>query len=318
MGKSSVTISSKKSLKKSLSNISRKQPSPPPTPVVKQTVQPLDDVVFLDKSTIKLDRQIYSRKGFTQTVGIEFEEFQKKEDTFSVTQFFQLYDALFFDIPRLGVESHNAIKRRSNEFLRGYNAVDPQDLIIDGLNDKVLELEQQILLAGQSDPEHPFFRNGTLVAETLNGSNSGKFFYMDKGYKRKVNYTSDFYKTLLKVLGYGETADYPTASQSILSQIKTGPNLGEGNFEQSTYIEEGELLVGVNVTDDTKSATINKLRTEVKSLNQTIEDLQDQITEITTGPITQGGNGEDLGGSIDGDPDLGGSFGGFFGNNGPI
>ena len=135
-----------------------------------QVTAPLDPVEIIDKSTIKLNREIYSRKGFNQTVGIDFEEFSKKEDTFSVTQFFQLYNALFFDIPRIGVESHNTIKRRSSEFIRGFSADnDPKDDTIDNLNDKILELEQQLLLANQTDPEHPFFRNGSLVAESVDG-----------------------------------------------------------------------------------------------------------------------------------------------------
>ena len=76
------------------------------TPAETQVTAPLDPVEIINKSTITLNREIYSRKGFNQTVGVDFEEFSKKEDTFSVTQFFQLYNALFFDIPRIGAESH--------------------------------------------------------------------------------------------------------------------------------------------------------------------------------------------------------------------
>lgn len=246
-----------------------------------QVTAPLDPVEIIDKSTIKLNREIYSRKGFNQTVGIDFEEFSKKEDTFSVTQFFQLYNALFFDIPRIGVESHNTIKRRSSEFIRGFSADnDPKDDTIDNLNDKILELEQQLLLANQTDPEHPFFRNGSLVAESVDGQRTGKFYYMDKGYKRKVDYNATFYKTLLSVLGYPTSDDYPEASKNILSQIKTGPNLGEGNFEQSTFIENGELYVGENVNDDTKDARINSLSNEVKDLKGDIIDSEDKISTL--------------------------------------
>ena len=270
MAKAPVTI---EAAKKPITPFSGKSPAKSPNssrrpaneatiPNKPPTSSPLDSVEIFDKSTIKLNREIYSRKGFNQTVGIEFEEFQKKEDTFSVTQFFQLYDALFFDIPRLGVESHNAIKRRSNEFLRGYTAVDPQDLIIDSLNDKLLELEQQLLLASQSDPQHPFFRNGTLVFK----KDSKDYYYMDKGYKRMVDHTDDFLELLETVLGHTSDTKRATAPNEILSQIKTGPNLSEGNFEQPTHISEGELLVGANVTDDTKDATINRLKAELATI----------------------------------------------------
>ena len=251
------------------------------TPPETQVTAPLDPVEIIDKSTITLNREIYSRKGFNQTVGVDFEEFSKKEDTFSVTQFFQLYNALFFDIPRIGVESHNTIKRRSSEFIRGYSADnDPKDDTIDNLNNKVLELEQQLLLANQTDPEHPFFRNGSLVAESVDGQRTGKFYYMDKGYKRKVAYNATFYKTLLSVLGYPTSDDYPEASKNILSQIKTGPDLSEGNFEQGTFIENGELYVGENVNDDTKDARINSLSDEVKDLKGDITDSEDEISTL--------------------------------------
>ena len=283
MGKAPVTI---EAAKKPIIPLAGKSPAKSPNsdryskpntedtpPTEAQVAAPLDPVEIINKSTITLNREIYSRKGFNQTVGVNFEEFSKKEDTFSVTQFFQLYNALFFDIPRIGVESHNAIKRRSSEFIRGFSADnDPKDDTIDNLNNKVLELEQQLLLANQTDPEHPFFRNGSLVAESVDGQRTGKFYYMDKGYKRKVDYTATFYKTLLSVLGYPTADDYPETSITILSQIKTGPNLSEGNFEQGTFIENGELYVGENVNDDTKDARIN--------------DLKDQLGQIKSGDFS--------------------------------
>lgn len=291
MAKAPVTIEEKK---KTVSPIAEKPPlsTPvPPTPTSgKPVAQSWPPVEIIEKSTIKLDRQIYSRKAFNETVGVDFEEFQKKEDTFSITQFFQLYNALFFDIPRLGRESHATIKRKSSEFLRGYNTEDPKDNTIDSLNNKILELEQQLLLASQADPEHPFFRNGTLLAEAVNGERTGKFFYMDKGYKRQVDYNPTFYKTLLQVLGYSTSDDYPDANRNMLSQIKTGPNLGEGNFEQPTFIENGELLVGTNITDNTKDAQINNLKSQVNQLNGIIEDLRDQLRESETVSINNSGN----------------------------
>ena len=291
MGKAPVTIEGSKTPKTPFSgvppgkspNSSRysKPVTEDTTPPETQVTAPLDPVEIIDKSTITLNREIYSRKGFNQTVGVDFEEFSKKEDTFSVTQFFQLYNALFFDIPRIGAESHNTIKRRSSEFIRGFSADnDPKDDTIDNLNNKVLELEQQLLLANQTDPEHPFFRNGSLVAESVDGQRTGKFYYMDKGYKRKVAYNATFYKTLLSVLGYPTSDDYPETSKNILSQIKTGPDLSEGNFEQGTFIENGELYVGENVNDDTKDARINSLSDEVKDLKGDIIDSEDEISTL--------------------------------------
>ena len=282
--------------------------------LVEPNLLELVPVDIFEKSTIKLDRQIYSRKGFNQVVGTEFEELQKKEDTFSPEQFYQLYNSLFFDIPKTGDISHANIAKRSKEYIQGVRALDPKDAIIDTLNDKVLELEQALLLANQADPEHPFFKNGSLVAEAVNGVRTGKFYYMDKGYKREVAYNNTFFGTLLNVLGYDSSnPDYPDASKTLLSQIKTGPILSEGNFEQTTSIEDGELIIGSNVTNDTKDATIAQLRSQVNDLTQRVEELQDELTDITNGPTNQGDNNDD-GGALNNPPVFGGQFGPNFNN----
>ena len=218
------------------------------TPAETQVTAPLDPVEIINKSTITLNREIYSRKGFNQTVGVDFEEFSKKEDTFSVTQFFQLYNALFFDIPRIGVESHNTIKRRSSEFIRGYSVDnDPKDDTIDNLNNKVLELEQQLLLANQTDPEHPFFRNGSLVAESVDGQRTGKFYYMDKGYKRKVAYNATFYKTLLIFAVSISSLSYSQTSREVL--IEDTLSQFEQNFDMAQKLIDSTSISSTPVTN---------------------------------------------------------------------
>lgn len=291
MAKAPVTIEENK--KPIVSLADRKplvSPVPPERPLTPPVSNIFDNVQIFDKSTIKFNREIYSRKFFNEAVNNEFEELLTKEETFSPTQFFQLYDSLFFDIPKIGKNSHASLINRSRDYIKGYNINDPKDTTIDNLNDRIAELEQELLLAAQSDPEHPFFRNGSLVAEEVNGERTGKFYYMDKGFKRQVNYTQAFYRTLLKVLGYETTDDYPQADKSMLAQIKTGPNLGAGNFEQNTFIREGELYVGDNIVDDTKEKQIQNLRNQVKSLKTTIEELRDQLNETSDGDIIYSSN----------------------------
>lgn len=309
MGRPRVKIEENKISVKPLSQEVRPVVVPPSTIPIREPVE------IIEKNTIKLDREIYSRKNFNSTVNIGFEEFQKKEDTFSPTQFFQLYDSLFFNIPKTGNISHASLVRRSKEYIGGFNQNDPKDSIIDSLNEKIIELEQQLLLANQADPEHPFFKNGTLVGK----ANSSEVYYMDKGYKRQIpNTNGPFWGTLIKVLGYN-TNDRPDGpgwfptevSNKILSQIKTGPYLTEDNFEQPTYIESGELLVGTNVTDDTKDAKINELQVEISGLKRQIEDLQDLLNENpTTGtPLGNNENVGNIGGTFNGEPTFGGQFG---------
>lgn len=283
MAKAPVTIEERKT---PIIPIAEKAPLNTPVPPVsiagKSVVQPLPPVEIFEKSTIKLNREIYSLKGFNQTVGIEFEEFTKKEDNFSPEQFFQLYNSLFFEIPKLGENSHVSLIRRSKEYVGNFNINDPKDNVIDSLNNRIIELEEELLLANQTDPEHPFFKNGTIVGKL----NSSDAYYMDKGFKRKINYTEDFWRVLIKVLGYNPS-DYPdgpgwfpSTSQQILSQIPTGPNLDESNFEQPTTIENGELIIGTSITSNTKDAQINNLRSQVNQLNTTIDNLRDQLREL--------------------------------------
>tara|TARA_R110001592_G_scaffold299728_3_gene570769 strand:- start:4359 stop:5435 length:1077 start_codon:yes stop_codon:yes gene_type:complete len=228
----------------------------------------LDNVIIFEKSTIKLDRQIFSKESFNKKIDTSFEELQSKEETFSPKQFFELYNSLFFNLPKLGTTSHAQLISRSREYLKGFNIADPKDERINNLLNQISKLEQSLLQADQADPEHPFFRNGTIVSK----KDSTDYFYMDKGFKRQINYTDDFHDLLLKILGYNKDDHpngdrwYPAATSGILSSIKTGPNLSEGNFEQGSYIENGELYVGVNITDNTKDAEINRLRNRISEI----------------------------------------------------
>jgi hypothetical protein len=233
-------------------------------------VPSLDDVDIFEKSTIKLDRQIFSKESFNKQINTSFEELQTKEETFSPKQFFELYDSIFFNIPKLGTTSHAQLISRSREYLKGFNITDPKDERINNLLDQIAELEQALLQANQADPEHPFFRNGTIVSK----KDSPDYFYMDKGFKRQINYTEDFHRLLIKVLGYNADDHpdgdrwYPYASAEMLSSIKTGPRLSEDNFEQGSYIEDGELFVGVPVDNNTKDAKIQRLEARIREIEQ--------------------------------------------------
>lgn len=313
MAKAPVTIEERKV---PVTPIAEKPPLTTPTPPVsiaeKPVVQPLPPVEIINKSTIKLDREIYSRKGFNKTVGIEFEEFTKKEDTFSPEQFFQLYNSLFFDIPKFGQNSHIALVRRSKEYVGNFNVNDPKDSTINSLNDKILELEQQLLLANQADPEHPFFRNGTMI--TTDASTYTKFYYMDKGFKRPIanqqlleDLVIILYKTNTPV---GDNL-LPVVSETIASSINNGPTVTEGNFEQPTFIENGELFVGSDTNTTTKDDQILNLKSQVNQLNQTIESLREELEELETvgrNNLNQNNEGNDSEGRLE-DRDFGGQGG---------
>ena len=239
-----------------------------PIPKSINTLQ-LEEANIIENNVIKLDREIFSRSSFNSIVPSDFEELSKKEDTFSITQFFQLYNSLFFDIPKIGTESHVSIINQSREYIENYNLDDPKDDIIDTLNNRIQELEEQLLLANQTEDEHPFFRNGTIVSK----KDSPDYYYMDKGFKRQINYNADFHRLLINTLGYNvdDYPDgpnwYPYASVKVLSNIKSGPNLDESNFDQPTFIRDGELIIGESDTGgDPRDAQIEQLRNRIREI----------------------------------------------------
>lgn len=265
---------------KSVGNRSRRD-AKPDAPVSRRDARPestsynpiYTGAVGDELSLIKVNKQVYSRDQFNKVFDNSFEELQRKEDTFSAKQFFELYQALFFDIPKIGANSHLDIIRKSSAYvdLEGSTGTSKNDLA-NSLQDRIFELETELLQAKQIAPEHPFFRNGTLVGEKNNEGRTGKVYYMDKGFKRQINYTDTFWALLIKTLGY-DSKDahdgekwFPYATTEVLSQIKTGPNLGAGNMEQATYIENGEMFIGDNVTDDTKDAEIARLRNRLNQI----------------------------------------------------
>lgn len=238
--------------------------------IIRQSLQSLP---IFEESKIKLDRKIYSKKKFNEAVNNEFEELFREEDTFTVEQFFKLYDKLFFDIPRFGVDSHDELRDRSNEFLSGFTT-ENNNTLIDQLNAKILELEEQLLLASQVVPEHPLYKNNTLVSV----ENSWEVYLMDKGFKRLLNTSEDpWWKNVIKVLGYvdenGNPDGYkiPKTSYSELDLIPSGPNYSPTNSGRSTAIYQGQLKFADEIQDIPDSAQ------QVISLQSQVQQLQSQV-----------------------------------------
>jgi hypothetical protein len=105
---------------------------------------------------INIQKTIYSRNQFENVVNTQFSQLiQSRNDTpaepeTSVTDFFELYDILFYDIPLSGSDnSHLGLSTRSLEYL----GVSLEDLTteISNLRQENIDLKNQILLASQID-----------------------------------------------------------------------------------------------------------------------------------------------------------------------
>ena len=106
-------------------------------------------IIGVNDNLIELKKNTYGAFAVSKTIDKEFSELlnNDKKDT---SKLFRLYDDLFFDIPkRGGKESHENLVIRSRNYLR--NFVDPKDAIIEGLEDEVEILQNQILSLQSQD-----------------------------------------------------------------------------------------------------------------------------------------------------------------------
>lgn len=238
-----------------------------------EEVKPLESLPIFNESKISMNREVYSKKKFNEVINNEFEELLRQEDTFTNEQFFKLYDNLFFDIPKLGLFSHQSLRDRSSEFLGEFNLTDENN-IIDNLNNKILELEEALLLANQVTPEHPFYKNNTLVRQL----DSDRVFYLDKGFKRLVDSAdSSWYNALRDLLGVeGSPLQAPsTALAQIPSPNSPARNLTRANQHLQTVIQNNDLIF-YSDSDNFAGVTTDE---QVAELEVIIQNLQNQVID---------------------------------------
>jgi|688.fasta_scaffold108686_3 hypothetical protein len=99
---------------------------------------------------IRLDKQIFSKNDFEKVVDKSFKQLVKPatETTFTLSDFFELYDNLFLEIPKEGeIESHRFILNRTAEYL-GVNIND--DIDVQALLDEITSLRTELLDANKT------------------------------------------------------------------------------------------------------------------------------------------------------------------------
>lgn len=100
---------------------------------------------------ISLDKNIYSRKEFEKLVDTKFKQLINEdvniEETFSIDDFFQLYEELFYQIPKEGdINSHRYILNKEAEYL-GVSINDQVN--IQALLDEITSLRNELLDANK-------------------------------------------------------------------------------------------------------------------------------------------------------------------------
>ena len=97
-----------------------------------------------------LNKTLYNKEEYQKTIDTSFAKNSTPplplEDTISVSQFFGIYDNIFYDIPTEGeVNSHEYLIKRSSE----YAGLSSQNEDIQMLLDEINSLQNQLLAANQ-------------------------------------------------------------------------------------------------------------------------------------------------------------------------
>lgn len=141
---------------------------------------------------IELQKRHYGQSNVSELLDRGFSEIAKTKENISPDNFFNLYQELFYDIPKQGKRSHTFLIEESTKYVGGYE--DPKEDKIQSLIDKVVDLETSMI---QTPTEHPLFRNGTAIRA------GNKLGIMQEGKLRLVSNQGDPspYEQLKKTLG---------------------------------------------------------------------------------------------------------------------
>lgn len=130
-----------------------------------------------DAYSIDINKKTYNKEQLTQIINTEFEEFFSI-NTFTIDQFFNIYDELYYTIPIEGSNSHTTLIERSNDMLENDIFENERNSLLS----KIEDLEDRINILENEVPEHPVFLNGTFIAVT----GEATIFYMDGGVARPI------------------------------------------------------------------------------------------------------------------------------------
>ena len=209
---------------------------------------------------IKFQKTIYSQNAFRQKVDVSISELKPREEEIDISKFFKQYNKIFFDIPKIGEESHTTLLTTSKDYIMNY--VDPKDVVIEGLESQIIELEFELANPENSN-EHPIFSNGSLL--TVIGADNEKY-YMDQGYRRRVWWEDGLWDAI-RIARHGsndDLTDIPLPKHAV-DQIREGfpslkmYNLGipfDPNLTEVRQRIASLLFQWVNATDEDASGFI--------------------------------------------------------------
>ena len=106
-----------------------------------------------DKERIDLLKQVYSKSEYTKIIDTSFSELgvesipDQLNNTFTVAEFFQKYDQLFYDIPAEGeINSHAYLVETSGEYV----GFDKDNELITALQNENSSIKKRFISSGNS------------------------------------------------------------------------------------------------------------------------------------------------------------------------
>ena len=171
------------------------------------------------KETIKLNKQIYGAKGTKDQISEEFKKFTVKK--YTIEEFFDLYQNLFYDIDKIGRLSHSTIVAKSTEYAG--TPPNPKDQTILDLRERIQEIQWAI---DSIEEEHPFLPNHQTVVQSR--MDPTLRYYIQSGRRRKIN-KDEAFDSLKSRAGYSK--DKPNEEFSVLlnadaiAGITPGPDI---------------------------------------------------------------------------------------------
>ena len=258
-------------------------------------VEPIDPIPSPISGQIKFRKIIYSQNAFRRKVDVSISELKPKEEEIDISKFFKQYNKIFFDIPKIGEESHTTLITTSKDFIMNY--VDPKDVVIEGLESQIIELEEEL---ANPDNEHPIFPNGSL----LRVIEEDEMYYMDQGYRRRVWWEEGLWEAI-RIARHGsndDSTDIPLPKHAV-DQIRQGfpslkmynlgipfdPNLTEVRQRiasiQFNYLRD-EVIDGVDATAlnasefDQRSEYLDKLEQAITNKGLAIDSLGNYMNGV--------------------------------------
>ncbi len=112
------------------------------------------------KQKVDLNKKVYNKDNYQKTIDTTFNELlpptspEGETSILTIEQFFQVYNELFFEIPKTGINSHNTLIQQSKEYVGDEQRDEELEALIQEVNNlraQLLETQQQVTETQQAE-----------------------------------------------------------------------------------------------------------------------------------------------------------------------